>query len=113
MIENVIQIKSGTTINADASAKTELNMMCAKKVHIRNPRTCTCENGRYLENIINDSVVTCDEIIDALRSELINFNDQKATCKMKNFYILLTVLLITILLLITVAIYYYDYHIQH
>ena len=31
MIENVIQIKSGTTINADASAKTELNIMCAKK----------------------------------------------------------------------------------
>ena len=61
--------------------------MCAKKVHIRNPRTCTCENGRYLESIIDDSVVTCDEIIDALRSELINFNDQKATCKMNHSFI--------------------------
>ena len=113
MIENVIQIKSRTTINAGASAKTQGNIMCAKNIYIRNPRTCTCENVRYLESIIDDSVVTCDEIIDALRSELINFNDQKATCKMKNFYILLTVLLIIILLLITVAIYYYDYHIQH
>ena len=27
-----------------------------------NPRTCTCENGKDLESIIGDSVITCDEI---------------------------------------------------
>ena len=34
MIENVIQIKSRTTINADASAKTQVNIMCAKNIYI-------------------------------------------------------------------------------
>ena len=34
------------------------------------------------------------------------FNEKKATCKIQNFYILLTFLLITIALLIAVSIYY-------
>ena len=34
VIENVIQIKSETTINADASAKTEVNIMSAKKAYM-------------------------------------------------------------------------------
>ena len=25
---------------------------------------CSCKNGKYLESIIDDSVITCDEIID-------------------------------------------------
>ena len=64
-VENVIQIKCGTTINIDASAKIR-NMMCAKIYYIWNPSTCTCGNGKYLESIINDSVVTCDENIGAV-----------------------------------------------
>ena len=31
-VENVIQIKSGTTINDDASVKIQKNIMCAKKI---------------------------------------------------------------------------------
>ena len=30
--ENVIQIKSGTTINVDVSAKIQENIICAKKI---------------------------------------------------------------------------------
>ena len=86
--------------------------MC-KKYYILNPSTCTCENGEYLENVIDDSVVRCDEIIDAVQSETINFNKGKATCKMDNFSFLLAFVLTIILLLITVGIYYYYYHIKH
>ena len=37
--------------------------MC-KKNYIWNPATCTCKIGKYLARIIDDSVNTCDEIID-------------------------------------------------
>ena len=30
-----------------------------------NSATCSCKNGKYLASIIDDSVVTCDETIDA------------------------------------------------
>ena len=91
--------------------------MC-KKDYIWNPRTCTCGNGKCLESIIDDSVIIWDEIIDFLESEpkntaSLNFKDKKMTCKMSNFYILLTFSLIPILLLIIVSIYYYYYHKKH
>ena len=28
-----------------------------------NPATCICKNGKYLASIIDDLVITCDEII--------------------------------------------------
>ena len=34
------------------------------KDYIWNPTTCTCENGKYLASISDDSVITCDEIIE-------------------------------------------------
>ena len=34
------------------------------KDYIWNPATCSCENGKYLANIMDDSVIRCDEIID-------------------------------------------------
>ena len=33
--------------------------------NIWNSATCSCENGKYLASINDDSVVTCDETIDA------------------------------------------------
>ena len=36
-----------------------------EKDYIWNPSTCNCKNGKYLANIMDDSVITCDEIIDA------------------------------------------------
>ena len=46
---------------------------------------------------MDDSVITCDEIIE----------ENKADCKTQNFYVLLAFLLITISLLIAVTIYCY------
>ena len=55
---------------------------------------------------MDDSAITCNEIIESYDEE-INFNEQKATCKTKNFYILIAFLLITIALLIALSIYCY------
>ena len=53
----------------------------------------------------------CDEVIESYDEETKtiprNFNEKKATCKTRNFYILLAFLLITTALLIAVSIYCY------
>ena len=57
---------------------------------------------------IDDSVITCDEFVDAEAksyNEETNFNEKNIICELKSFYILLTFLLITITLLIDVSIY--------
>ena len=38
--------------------------MYVKKNHVQNTATCSCENGKYLGSIMNDSEITCDEIIE-------------------------------------------------
>ena len=66
----------------------------------------SCENVKYLASIMDYSVITCDEIIDAkfnsnneeTKTVLTNFDETKITCKTQNFYILLAFLLITITL---------------
>ena len=51
------------TINVGVSTKIK-KKLCVQKNYIWNPSTCTCENGRYTRSIIDDSVITCDEIIE-------------------------------------------------
>ena len=63
MAENVTQIKSAITINVGVSVKIWKNIMCAKKIYFWNLATCSCENGKYVGSIIDDSVIMCDEII--------------------------------------------------
>ena len=106
MVDNVIQIKSGIKINADASVK---NIIYVKKIIFGRlyPVTCSCENGKYLASIIDDSVIICDEIIDAVANSYdeetkkvtTNFNEKNIICETKRFYILLAFLLIAIALL--------------
>ena len=69
-----------------------------KKVHVSekivwNPATCNCENWKYLESIIDDSAIICDEVIKSYDKETktipTNFNEKKVTCKTQNFHILL------------------------
>ena len=101
--------------------------MCEKKDYIWNRSTCTCENGKYLGSIIDDSVITDDEIIEVAKTDLRNivsvkivpikaistktiptsFNKKKVTCKIENFYSLPTFLVITVAVLINVSIYCY------
>ena len=44
MEENVIQIKSGITINVDVNVKKH---HIYEKEYIWNPATCSCKNGKY------------------------------------------------------------------
>ena len=59
MVENVIHIQSGTTINVEGNAKNT----CVKNINFWNPPTCSCENSKYITSITDDSVIMCDEII--------------------------------------------------
>ena len=59
---------------------------------------------------MDDSVITCDEIIE--ETVLTNFNEKKATCKTQSFYILLAFLSIIIVLLAAVSIYLLSYEIS-
>ena len=51
-----------------------------KKDYIWNPTTCSCENGKYLANIIDNSMITCEEIIDA---ETKSYNNETKTVTKK------------------------------
>ena len=86
------------------------NNIC-EKVYVWNPATCNCENRKYLSSIMDDSVIICDEVIEACDEEIktipTNFNEKKVAFKTPNVYILLAFLFITISLLITVSIYCY------
>ena len=35
----------------------------SEKDHTWDPATCSCENGKYLASIVDDSTIACDEII--------------------------------------------------
>ena len=90
-------------INVDARVKSIIYV----KNYILNPATCSCENGKYLSSVIDNSVIMCDEIIEETKTVPTNFNEKDITCKTQNFYSLLDFLLITIILLIAVIIYCY------
>ena len=81
--------------------------VCEKK-YVWKPSTYSCENGKYLASIVDNSAIMCDEMIELYNDETkkipTNFNKEKTTCKMQNFYILLAFFLITITLLIGVSI---------
>ena len=47
-----------------------------EKDYIWNPATRSCENGKYLASITDDSVITCDEIIEETTFPT-NFNEKK------------------------------------
>ena len=65
--------------------------------------TCSCENGKQITSIIENSVITCVRIVDTTKRVPIKTVPAKSTSK--NFYILLISLLITMVLVIVVNIY--------
>ena len=71
-----------------------------EKDYIWNPATCSCENEKYLASIIDDSVITCDEIIEETKTIPTNFNEKNTKSTIQNFYISLVFLLFIISLLI-------------
>ena len=72
MEKKVIQINGGIMINVDVNVK----------------------NVMYVKKIMDDSVIICNEFIELYEETKTiptNFNEKKAVCKTRNFYILLTV----------------------
>ena len=67
-----------------------------KKLYL-SPATCSCKNGKCLSSFIDDSFITCDEIIDAkgkfydkeTKTILRNFNERKlpVTHRISIFYL--------------------------
>ena len=45
--------------------KNTIKHRVCKENHVRNPSKCTCEIDRYLKSIVDDLVITFDEVIDA------------------------------------------------
>ena len=92
--------------------------MCSRQNRRFKLAKCTYENGKYVESIIDNSVIMCDEIIDLVQSATLattkqrnnknRFNKNASTkSTLTNFYILLIFLLITLVLLIAVNFYCY------
>ena len=84
--KNVMQVNNGAImIKVDLSVK----MKVCEKDYIWNPATCSCENGKYLASIVDDSAIKCDEIIDAdAEARLYNEakpNDEEAKTFPTNF----------------------------
>ena len=57
---NVIQINGVIMIKCQCECK---KIRVCEKDYIWNPATCICENGKYLTSIMDDSAITCDEVI--------------------------------------------------
>ena len=60
-----------------------------EKDYICNPATFSCENGKCLASIMDNSVIICDEVIESYNEEESNFNEKKQTvkCKISIFYL--------------------------
>ena len=94
------------------SVKIRKNIVCEKD-YIWNLVTCSCENCKYAGSIMDDSVITCGEIIETtitvptttVPTKSTSTKTVPVTCKTENFYILFAFLLITITVLIVVSIY--------
>ena len=70
--ENVIQTKSGIMINVDGSVKSI--------IYVRNFFLESCymhlQNGKFLASINEESVITCDEVIEKTKTVPTNFNEK-------------------------------------
>ena len=60
--ENIIQIKN--EINVECK---NLRKHVFEKNYIWNHGPCTCENSKYIGSISGDSVIMCDEIVEATK----------------------------------------------
>ena len=83
-MKSVLQINGEKTINVDVSVKKR--HVCIKD-YIWNPATYSSENGKYLTSIIDDSVITYDEVIELYNKETktvsTTFTEKKSTLNLK------------------------------
>ena len=90
-----------------------------KKDYSWNPSSCICENSKYLKNIAYASMIECDEIISVMDivSAKMTYtiagnvtSTGSVNClskRVRDYYILYTVLSLIILLLTIIIICYY------
>ena len=55
--------QKGNNNKCRCKSKNSKTCRLYEKDYIWNPATWSCKNGKYLASIIDDSVITCDEII--------------------------------------------------
>ena len=76
MEENINQINGGVMIKVHAGVKNNINV---KRIMFK-PVTCSCENGKYLASIMDDSAIMCDEVIESYdegtKTSLTNFSER-------------------------------------
>ena len=88
----------GRKCNSDQWWKNDKYQCECKKRHacekdyIWNPATYSCKNEKYLASIMEDSVITLDEIIQSYDNKetktiLTDINEKKPICKTQNVYI--------------------------
>ena len=65
VVENVIGIKNGIMINVNVSLKKHNT---CEKGYIWNHTTCSSKNGKYLANVMDDSVIKCGEVTEVVVS---------------------------------------------
>lgn len=85
MMENVIPMKSGRTINVECKNRKEHHV--CKKAYIWNLATSSCKDDKYLGNFFDDSVKNCVEMIDRTKAIKQILMKTKVTCKTKNFHV--------------------------
>ena len=72
--------------NDKCCCKCKKHHICEKD-YIWNPATRSCKNGKYLASIIDDdSVITCDEIIEQTKTIPTNFNEKSTLQNTKLLY---------------------------
>ena len=110
IVQLEIQLKNGISKHANVNIKIIVHEK--KNNYSWNPSTCICENSKYLKIIADTSVTEYDEIrfvMDIVPTKKANTiatnvtNTAPINChskKVRNCYILLTVLLVIIILLI-------------
>ena len=110
IVQYVIQIKYGIIKHVNVNVE---NYGTCKKDYNYNPSTCICENSRYLNS---SSVTECDEIksvidivstkeTNVMSTPLINYHN----IRIRDCFILHTVLLpIILLLIIIIFCYHYE-----
>ena len=64
------------------------------KYYLWNPATCSCKTGKYLASIIDNSIITCREIIYTTKNVPTKSVLEKSISV--NLYILLSLLVVTI-----------------
>ena len=64
-----------------------------EKDYVSHPPTCSCENGKYLASIMDDSVIISNEVIESYNEETKLFEQilmkrkQSVKCKISIFYL--------------------------